>query len=79
MSMACGEGCAGKLRLGPQLQKLPRGEWQTVGVPLKCFQAAGADMSRITEPMAFGSDSPFDLALARVQLGTNPPVTLACP
>ena len=79
MSMACGEGCAGRLRLGPQLQKLPRGEWQTVGVPLKCFQAAGADMSRITEPMAFGSDSPFDLALARVQLGTNPPVTLACP
>ena len=79
MSMACGEGCAGKLRLGPQLRKLPRGEWQTVGVPLKCFQAAGADMSRITEPMALGSDSPFDLALARVQLGTNPPVMLACP
>jgi beta-glucosidase len=79
LSMGCGEGCAGKLRLGPQLRKLPRGGWQTVGIPLKCFQAAGADMSRITEPLAFGSSSAFDLALARVQLGTNPPVTLSCP
>ena len=79
MSMACGEGCAGKLRLGPQLRKLPQGEWQTVGIPLKCFQAAGADMSRIIEPLSFGSDAPFDLALARVQLGTNPPVALVCP
>jgi beta-glucosidase len=77
LAMGCGAGCAGKVPVGKELQKLPRGRWQTVGVPLKCFQAAGTDMARITEPLALSSAA-FDLAVARVQFGTNPPVTLAC-
>jgi beta-glucosidase len=79
LAMGCGTACGGKVRVGDQLAKLARGSWQTIGVPLKCFQKAGVDMSRVSEPLVLESAAAFDVTLARAQLGTNPPVTLVCP
>jgi beta-glucosidase len=78
LTMRCGENCAGSVAIGKGIQALPHDVWQTVGVPLKCFASAGADMTRIVVPMAISSSKALDLSVARVQLGTNPPVTLGC-
>jgi beta-glucosidase len=78
IGMACGEACDGAVTVGTQLAALPRGQWRTVGLPLKCLAAAGVDMSRVRTPLRIASGQGFDLTLARVQLGTNPDVVLAC-
>ena len=50
--------------------ELAEGEWQTLGVPLKCFRAAGADMTRISSPFRLMADGDAGLSIARVALGS---------
>jgi len=49
---------------------LPTGEWRTLGVPLKCFRAAGADMAGISAPFRLVTDGAARFSLARVALGS---------
>ena len=49
---------------------LALGEWQTVGVLLKCFRATGADMTRITAPFRIATDGAAEISIARVALGS---------
>jgi len=79
IAMACGEGCRGELAIGSQLARLPRQTWQRLGVPLKCFRAAGADMRRLDTPFAWTSGAGERVAFARVALGTVADHLLSCP
>ncbi len=76
--MGCGEGCEGRVRIDTDLAALPTGTWLRVGVPLKCLQAAGADMHRIDRPLRIETAGRLALGLSRVELGTNPDHTLNC-
>jgi beta-glucosidase len=69
LGVACGEGCAAKLPLRAALAALPNAQWTTLGVPLKCFGAAGADLTKLTQPMRLESAGALQLSLARVTLG----------
>jgi beta-glucosidase len=76
--MGCGAGCESRLRIDADLAALPTGTWLRIGIPLKCLQAAGADMRRIDRPLRIETTGTLALGLSRVELGTNPDRTLTC-
>jgi len=78
LGMGCGAGCGGRVALGGQLAALPKGQWLRVGVPLKCFRAAGVDMRRVDVPFEWVAGPGTAIALSRVALGTNVDRTLDC-
>jgi len=71
IGVACGNGCAAQVDLGKALAALPKGEWRTLGVPLKCFSVAGADVSKLERLPVIESDGTLDLALSRIALGAS--------
>ena len=79
IGMGCGEGCMGRVPLLKPLSSLGMAQWKTVGVPLKCFRAAGADMHRIDRPFVLAADAQATLAVSRVVLGTDADVIVDCP
>lgn len=78
IAMGCGAGCQGRVALGPALSAVPAGAWTRIGVPLKCFRSAGADMHRIDQPFVWGAGAGASVALARVALGTDADRVVDC-
>ncbi len=59
--------------------KLPaNGHYVRYGVPLKCFAAKGAEMSKITAPFIFETTGPADYSLSEVRLGSDAEQVLPC-
>jgi beta-glucosidase len=54
------------------------GKYVRYGVPLKCFAAKGADMSKVTAPFIIETTGPADYSLAEVRLGTDAEQVLPC-
>lgn len=79
VGLGCGHGCQGRVSLGPTLAGLPQGQWTRVGVPLKCFRAAGADMHHIDRPFELGAGAGTALTVFRVALGTDADQLVRCP
>jgi beta-glucosidase len=79
LGVACGSNCGARIQIGPQLAALPRGQWLRVGIPLKCFRDAGADMSRLDRPFAWTSGPGESIVVTEVSLGTVADKTLDCP
>ena len=71
----CGASCTGQVTLPPDL---PVGQWRRVGVPLKCFAQAGATMARVDAPFQLATRAALTFSLARVALGTQADVVVAC-
>jgi beta-glucosidase len=78
IGMGCGQGCMGRVPLLKTLASLGVGQWARVGVPLKCFRAAGADMHRIDRPFVLASEAKTVLAVTRVALGTDADAIVDC-
>ncbi|MGB3167766.1 MAG: putative glycoside hydrolase, partial [Alteraurantiacibacter sp.] len=49
------------------------------GIPLKCFQAAGADMASLTTPFILATRGTTDYAIGEVRLGSDAEQVLPCP
>ncbi len=81
LGVGCGEGCSGRVDLQPALAALPGGEWKVVGVPLKCFAAAGADVGKLMQVPVLESAAALRLSVSRVALGAlnEAQATVACP
>jgi beta-glucosidase len=79
LGMACGEGCAGSVRLDQALAQVPTGNWRRIAVPLKCFSQSGADMSRIRTALALRTEGTLDIAIQRIALDTAADTRLTCP
>ncbi len=79
IGISCGAGCSGRVPVGPQLSTLPKGQWLSVGIPLKCFRDAGANMSKVDRPFEWSSHFSGQIAITDVSLGTVADRTLACP
>ena len=77
LSMRCGDGCGGQIAPAA-LSKLAVGKWQTVGVPIKCFANAGADVSKLDAPFQISTTGAFNFSLSRVALGTVADTILGC-
>jgi beta-glucosidase len=74
----CGDDCAGRVPAGAQLAALPVGQWISVGMPLKCFAAAGANMGRLTAAAGIESTAGYRLAISEVGYGTVSDHLLTC-
>lgn len=78
IGMACGKGCEGRVQLGPQLAGLPNGQWLRIGVSLKCFRKAGADMHHIEQPFVWSAGKGAEVAISRAALGTDADQVMEC-
>jgi len=78
LGVACGAGCAGQVPFADTLNAVPAATWQVVGIPLKCFSKAGADVSKVNEALVIASSGKLDLAFSQVKLGTVADKTLTC-
>jgi beta-glucosidase len=78
VGVACGSGCSGMVPFAETLDAVPASTWQVVGIPLKCFGKAGADVSKVNEALVIHSASKLDLAFSQVKLGTVADKTLTC-
>ncbi len=74
----CGPECDGEVPVAAQLAALPRNEWLRVGIPLKCFAAAGADTGKLAVPAGVASTQGFRIAISEVGYGTDAEHVLAC-
>jgi beta-glucosidase len=78
VGMACGERCAGSVRLDQALAQSPPGNWRRIAVPLKCFSQSGADMQQIRTSLSLRTAGAMDIAVQRVALGTDADQRVAC-
>jgi beta-glucosidase len=79
IGVGCGVGCHAQVPIGQQLGDLPRGQWLRVGISLKCFRDAGADMSKLDQPFEWIGGPGENIAITDVSLGTVADKTLVCP
>ena len=59
---------AAALDLTSVFQRLADKKKQTVRIPLACFVAKGADLSKVDTPFAVSTDAPFTAAFANLQI-----------
>jgi beta-glucosidase len=78
IGVGCGSGCSGLVPFAETLGGVPANQWQVVGIPLKCFAKAGADVSKVNEALALETKGKLDLAFSQVKLGTVADKTLTC-
>jgi beta-glucosidase len=79
IGVTCGEGCGAQVPVGEQLASLPHEQWLRVGIPLKCFAEAGADMTRLDRPFVWTGHPGERIDITEVSLGTVADQTLSCP
>jgi beta-glucosidase len=79
LRMDCGYPCSGSVDLSGTLAGLPPGSWRTIRVRLRCFEEAGADMSRIDTPFAIATDGALALGLSDVKLVSAADGEAICP
>jgi beta-glucosidase len=82
LGMTCAKGSPCKqvaLPFRAALASLTHHQWMTVGLPLKCFHKAGADMTSIAAPFVLKSNAAMQLGLSKVQLASHADTVLPCP
>jgi len=62
---------AGRLDVTPP-PGAPTGQWASVKIPLKCFQAAGTDVTTVVAPFELATAGTFQVSIANVKLTTDP-------
>ncbi len=79
LGMECGEGCSGALNVSETITALPVGEWTSLRVGLRCFEEAGADMTRIDTPFLLATTGELALSFSEVKLVSAAEGEAACP
>lgn len=77
-ALGCGDGCSGSVALDAALAQLPEGSWTRIGVPLSCFERAGADLSRVDAVFELETASTLDVSVSGIALGGASDQTVAC-
>mgnify|MGYP000865294085 FL=1 len=75
---ACGKACEGGFPIDKALATLPKGQWQQLGIPLKCVAAAGVNTGALTMPFALRGSQGVTLSLAKAALGTSADARVEC-
>ena len=78
LTAQCGSKCEAKLPFGDILRGLPRGQWQRIGVPLKCVRTAGGDMGKLESPFGLQAPKGTVLVLHEVAYGTDADKVVEC-
>jgi len=75
----CGPGCGASMSLDAAMASAPAGTWGTVGVPLKCLAAHGAQMGNLSVPLGLRMPAGTSLSLGDSGFGTDAQHVLDCP
>jgi beta-glucosidase len=77
----CDPSCRAAVALGDALQPLAIGQWHRLGIELACFQAAGADLTRIRRvfELSAGDRAEVSLADVRIEPPARPATDVECP
>ena len=76
MRMDCGYPCTGGLLVSPIFAGVPEGAWDTLQIPLRCFQDSGAEMDKIDTPFLITTNGPFTLRFSRIAIAPADPTAL---
>ena len=76
MRMDCGYPCTGGLLVSPIFAGVPEGTWDTLQIPLRCFQDSGAEMDKIDTPFLITTNGPFTLRFSRIAIAPADPAAL---
>lgn len=72
--MDCGWPCHGSRDVTKMFRSVPEGEWVTRGISLKCFEATGVDLEKVTTPFLLTTDRSFALTIKDVRIVPDAPV-----
>ncbi|MDA3914327.1 exo 1,3/1,4-beta-D-glucan glucohydrolase [Oleiagrimonas sp.] len=73
------KSCQARLPFSAELATLKTSGWTRLGVPLKCFDKAGADLKSVTAPLVIDSHGPLQITLNKVQVAYAANETMSCP
>jgi len=77
--MGCGAQCAGGFPIGPMLGAAAKtGKWTRIAVPLRCFEKAGVDMTRVETPLSLATSGTLDLVMSSARIVSPSGPTLQC-
>jgi beta-glucosidase len=79
LGIVCGPACAGRIPFQATLAGLAPGSWTRVAIPLKCFEAAGANLGKVTGILELSTVGPMELSVSRVALEDDYDQIMACP
>jgi beta-glucosidase len=71
VSAACGTGCQGTVPVSADVHALPLRQWLRLGIPLKCFAAAGVDFGKPLRRIELQGKGRAQLTINRIALGTD--------
>lgn len=64
----CGEKCGGEVNLTDVFTRLATLPKATVKIPLACFVAQGADLTKVDSLFGIATDGPFAAAFTNIQI-----------
>ncbi|MCX7041751.1 MAG: putative glycoside hydrolase [Gammaproteobacteria bacterium] len=74
-----GAGRKASVSLAKLISDLPAGTtWTRIGVPLSCFQRAGADLTQISDVLELSSSHATGVSFSRVALGNEADHSVSC-
>ena len=79
VGLRSGAGRRGSVSLAKLINDLPAGPtWTRIGVPLACFQRAGADLTQVSEIVELSSSHATGISISRVALGNEADHSVSC-
>lgn len=78
LGIACGPSCHAEVPAQTALASLQKGHWMRLGVPLKCLQKHGADMSHIDRPFVLRAAPGTTISITSVTLAANADQSVEC-
>lgn len=70
--------CRSTIPLKSALKKLPKNEWISFPVPLKCFETGNFDFSKVTTTFMMQTTGKMEIELGDVRLAAFPPEQVNC-
>lgn len=63
--------CRAEVDIAKQLQKMPLGQWQQVGIDLNCFIKKGAHLDKIVSPFALSTTGQIDVSISDIRFDSS--------
>lgn len=77
--MGCGVQCAGGFPLRAMLAEAAKtAKWTRIAIPLRCFEKAGVDMTRVETPLSIATSGRLDLVLSSARIVSPSGPALQC-
>ncbi|AJA08499.1 beta-glucosidase [Sphingopyxis fribergensis] len=77
--MGCGSQCAAGFPLRAMLAEAAKtAKWTRFAIPLRCFEKAGVDMTRVETPLSIATSGTLDLVLSSARIVSPSGPTLQC-